>query len=77
MEIMELNEEIVDLDSNAPELKKVEETNKERMNEYIKAISDAFNNDDIEVAKSALIRLKYFTNIDDKIKVIHRKNMDS
>lgn len=71
VEIMEINEEIAEADSTEA-LKPIDNVNKKRLDENIKSLSTAFKNGDITMAKNLVIRLKYFTNIDEKIKEIHR-----
>ncbi|CAC5408821.1 hscB [Mytilus coruscus] len=71
MEIMEINEDIADADS-LESLKPIEIVNKKRLEDNISKVSKAFHEGDITAAKQLIIKLKYFTNIDDKIKDIYR-----
>ena len=71
MEIMEINEEIADAES-PDALKPIEIANLERLQDNIKKLSKAFEKSDFVLAKQLVIELKYFTNIDEKIKEIYR-----
>ena len=43
---------------------------KQKMEELIEEISVSFTQNDLETAKTLVIKLKYFTNIDDKLREI-------
>ncbi|XP_052792896.1 iron-sulfur cluster co-chaperone protein HscB-like isoform X2 [Mya arenaria] len=77
MEIMETNEDIIDVASNPPVLQQIQEANNAKMDDCVQVVAEAFRNGDFALAKNTLIKLKYFTNIDGKIKGIQRNNMDS
>lgn len=67
MEIMELNEEIVELESESL-LMEIYEENQMILKELIKKVSDAFQADNFSEAKTVLARMKYYVNIDEKVK---------
>lgn len=76
-EIMEMNEELMEASDHPEVIEDIEKTNSKRMEDCIKVVSDAFKVEDIPKAKEYLIKLRYFTNIDDKLKEIQRMHMDS
>lgn len=76
-EVMEINEELVEGASNSEVMKDLEKSNAQRVAECVKDVSEAFQANNITLAKDALIRLKYFVNLDDKIREIFRKHMEA
>lgn len=76
MEIMEFNEDIAEASSNKDAVIKLDNINSARMEKCIDDVSKAFSENDVPEAKRCLVKLKYFSNIDDKIKEIYRKEMD-
>ncbi|XP_045216916.2 iron-sulfur cluster co-chaperone protein HscB-like [Mercenaria mercenaria] len=76
MEIMEFNEDIAEAVGNKDAVGQLDNINSSRMEKCVEEVSKAFAADDVPKAKECLIKLKYFTNIDDKIKDIFRKHMD-
>lgn len=76
-EIMEMNEELMEASDHPEVIEDIEKTNSKKMEDCIKVVSDAFKVEDIPKAKEYLIKLRYFTNIDDKLKEIQRMHMDS
>lgn len=76
-EIMEMNEELMEASDHPEVIEDIEKTNTKKMEDCIKVVSDAFKVENIPKAKEYLIRLKYFTNIDDKLKEIQRMHMDT
>lgn len=74
-EVMEINEDIMEVANQPEKMKAFEETNAKRVEEYVREISDAFEKNNIPRAKVNLIKLKYFANIDDKIKQVLRTHM--
>ncbi|KAL4227390.1 hypothetical protein ACF0H5_012832 [Mactra antiquata] len=76
MEVMEVNEDIAEASTDMDALLKVENINSAKINLCLKEISKTFKDNDIPSAKRHLIKLKYFTNIDDKLKEVYRTMMD-
>ncbi|XP_060574031.1 iron-sulfur cluster co-chaperone protein HscB-like [Ruditapes philippinarum] len=76
MEVMEINEDISEAVGNDKALNQLDDINNARMEKCIENVSSAFAANDIPKAKEFLIKLKYFSNIDGKIKEIYRRNMD-
>ena len=72
---MEINEDIMEAGGNIEDIEPIENENAEKMKKCVRQISDLFAVGNIEEAKVCLIRLKYFANIDDKIKQIYRDQM--
>lgn len=76
MEIMEVNEDVAEAGGDEDALLKIENTNSAKINLCIKDISKAFMEENVPSAKHHLIKLKYFSNIDDKLKEIYREKMN-
>ncbi|XP_070572166.1 iron-sulfur cluster co-chaperone protein HscB-like [Ptychodera flava] len=66
-EIMELNEEIAETHSSK-ELSRLHEENTGRLEKLLVELSRAFSKDDYAKAKVILTRMRYYVNIEDKIK---------
>ena len=77
LEIMEVNEEVDEARSDQTELKAIEDINNAKIEDCLKEVSKRFRSHEISEAKVNLIKLKYLTNISDKIKDIYRSHMDS
>jgi molecular chaperone HscB len=75
MGIMEFNEDIVEVTDNSQALQQLDDINNARMEVCVKEISSAFLENNVPKAKHLLVKLKYFSNIDDKIKLIRRNKM--
>ncbi|KAH3840991.1 hypothetical protein DPMN_114449 [Dreissena polymorpha] len=75
MEIMEINEDVIEVASKSVVLTEIENVNRSKMDACIKLISKAFKEDDILVAKEQLVKLKYYSKVDDTIKDVHRSKM--
>lgn len=75
MEIMDMNEQLSEAEST-DDITGVSEENNARLEECLILLSTAFEEDDISSAKQILIKIQYYTNVDDKIKEMHRKEMD-
>lgn len=71
MEMMELNEELEEAQS-LEEVHMIKEKNCQTISDITTEIAKAFQNDAIEDAKGLLIKLNYYSNIDDKIKAIQQ-----
>ncbi|XP_047118201.1 iron-sulfur cluster co-chaperone protein HscB [Schistocerca piceifrons] len=67
MEIMELNES-VEMASSAAELNVIEEQNKETLQQLSRDLSSSFAEGDMEKAKRILVRMKYYSTAESKIK---------
>lgn len=72
VEILEINEEIAEADS-LETLEPIDLVNRKRLDDYIRSLSNAFQKGDLAHAKHLVVNLRYFTNIDDKIKAIRRQ----
>jgi len=68
MELMEINEQIEEGDEKVR--RSLQGDLKQKMEELIEEISVSFTQNDLETAKTLVIKLKYFTNIDDKLREI-------
>ena len=76
MLMMEKNEELSEHQHDIAIVRKLQRENAESSEKCIKCISEAFKNKDITEAKKLVIKLKYYTNIEEKIKEILRHKMD-
>ena len=76
MLMMEFNEELSEKQHDISIVRKLQKENTESSNKCIQSVSEAFKNKDILEAKKLVIKLKYYTNIDEKIKEILRHKMD-
>jgi len=75
MEIMEVNEDLAEAEGTESAVEELEMINNKRIAKCVKDISTFFSEGNVAEAKTSLIKLKYFTNIEDKIKEIYRKQM--
>lgn len=66
-DVMEINEAIIEADS-IETIVKLEIENQRVIDQLVRQISKAFEEDDKTLAKICLVKLKYYSNIDDKIK---------
>lgn len=66
-EIMELNEELESI-SNIVELKAFHSKNKEMLNSIQKKVSELFTSQEIPNARTALMEMKYYVTLEEKIK---------
>ncbi|XP_061174083.1 iron-sulfur cluster co-chaperone protein HscB-like [Saccostrea echinata] len=73
MQVMEINEEIMDADT-PDSLQPIQMSNDANMKNCVIEISKAFSDNDVDKAKDWTVKLKYFTNINDKIINIHQKH---
>ncbi|KAI0216281.1 Iron-sulfur cluster co-chaperone protein HscB [Lamellibrachia satsuma] len=71
MEMMEINEKLEEAQS-LEVVHRIKENNDQTMSDIITEIATAFQNDAIEDAKGLLIKLNYYSNIDEKIKAIQQ-----
>uniref|UniRef100_A0A8C9UKI1 Co-chaperone HscB C-terminal oligomerisation domain-containing protein n=1 Tax=Spermophilus dauricus TaxID=99837 RepID=A0A8C9UKI1_SPEDA len=68
MEIMEINEKLTEAQSEAA-VKEIESTIQAKQKECTDSVSRTFEQDDFEKAKEILTKMKYFSNIEEKIKL--------
>lgn len=68
MEIMEINEELAEALSEAA-IKETEATVRAKQKECTENVSRAFEQGDLEKAKEILTKMRYFSNIEEKIKL--------
>lgn len=73
MEVMEVNEDIMDADT-PDALQPIQVSNNGNINKCVSQISKAFHDDDIEKAKEWTMKLKYYSNINDKITNIYQEH---
>ena len=71
VEMMELNEELEEAHS-LEEVHKIKEKNCQTISDITAEIAKAFQNDIIQDAKALLIKLNYYSNVDEKIKAIQQ-----
>ncbi|XP_069726745.1 iron-sulfur cluster co-chaperone protein HscB [Phaenicophaeus curvirostris] len=67
MEIMEINEKLAE-PKNEATLEEIETLIKVKQEELTKAVAAAFEQDDLQEAKKLLAKMKYFANLEDKLK---------
>ena len=65
MEIMNLNEEVADADEN--EVRILEEKMKDTLADFIQTVDILLTNDEFERAREEVARMKYYSNLLDKI----------
>lgn len=65
-EIMEINEEIAEAESK-DEVIELTRANKEALDQYVQSVSEAFKKDDYAEAKQLVAKMKYYSNIFDKL----------
>ncbi|XP_009436350.2 iron-sulfur cluster co-chaperone protein HscB isoform X2 [Pan troglodytes] len=68
MEIMETNEKLAEAESEAA-MKEIESIVKAKQKEFTDNLSSAFEQGDFEEAKEILTKMRYFSNIEEKIKL--------
>ncbi|XP_049644823.1 iron-sulfur cluster co-chaperone protein HscB isoform X2 [Suncus etruscus] len=68
LEIMEINEKLAEAQSEAA-MKEIESVVRAKQKELTDSVSRAFEQDDFEKAKEILTKMKYFSNIEEKIKL--------
>ncbi|KAK2504557.1 hypothetical protein MC885_012145 [Smutsia gigantea] len=68
MEIMEINEKLVEAQSEAV-MKEIESIVRAKQKELTDNVSRAFEQDDFEKAKEILTKMRYFSNVEEKIKL--------
>ncbi|KAK2579586.1 hypothetical protein KPH14_010881 [Odynerus spinipes] len=70
MEIMEINEEVESAMNDKKKAIKLMEENKKILQELSKEVADAFDTNDTERAKEALVKMKYYTSIENRLKAL-------
>ena len=65
-EIMELNEEVAEA-SDENEIKMMEDSVRNKLDDYINTLSILFENDEYEEARKQVAHMKYYSNLMDKI----------
>lgn len=66
MEVLELREAIEDAQSEE-DLIKMKKINSARVEESVKTLEEAFEKDDVDVAKTEAVRLRYWINIKESL----------
>ncbi|XP_028566916.2 iron-sulfur cluster co-chaperone protein HscB isoform X2 [Podarcis muralis] len=66
-EIMEINEKLSDANNDA-KIEEMENLIAAKQEELIKDVSRAFEHDDLQEAKKYLAKMKYFANLEEKLK---------
>ncbi|NWW29393.1 HSC20 protein, partial [Panurus biarmicus] len=67
MEIMEINEKLAE-PKNEANLEEIETLIKVKQEELTREVTAAFERDDLQEAKKLLAKMKYFANLEDKLK---------
>ncbi|NWW42864.1 HSC20 protein, partial [Pedionomus torquatus] len=67
MEIMEINEKLAE-PKNEDSLREIETLIKVKQEELTREVTAAFERDDLQEAKLLLAKMKYFANLEDKLK---------
>ncbi|XP_045056672.1 iron-sulfur cluster co-chaperone protein HscB isoform X4 [Desmodus rotundus] len=68
MEIMDINEKLAEAQSEAA-MKEIECIVRAKQQELTDSVSRAFEQDDFEKAKEILTKMRYFSNVEEKIKL--------
>ncbi|XP_023567418.1 iron-sulfur cluster co-chaperone protein HscB, mitochondrial isoform X4 [Octodon degus] len=68
MEIMEINEKLAEAQNEAV-IKEIESIVRGKQKEFTENVSRAFEQDDFEKAKEILTKMRYFSNVEEKIKL--------
>ncbi|XP_058387686.1 iron-sulfur cluster co-chaperone protein HscB isoform X6 [Diceros bicornis minor] len=68
MEIMEMNEKLTEAQSEAA-MKEIESVVRAKQKELTDNVTRAFERDDFEKAKEILTKMRYFSNVEEKIKL--------
>lgn len=72
MEIMELNEEVEEADTDE-KLIELNRKNKKQVENLVKEISDCFKRDDVKKAKEIVIKMKYYWSVGEHINKLLRE----
>ncbi|XP_019598661.1 iron-sulfur cluster co-chaperone protein HscB isoform X3 [Rhinolophus sinicus] len=68
MEIMDINEKLAEAQNEAA-MKEIESIVRAKQKELTDSVSRAFEQDDFEKAKEILTKMRYFSNVEEKIKL--------
>ncbi|XP_032954464.1 iron-sulfur cluster co-chaperone protein HscB isoform X5 [Rhinolophus ferrumequinum] len=68
MEIMDINEKLAEAQNEAA-MKEIESIVRAKQKELTDSVSRAFEQDDFEKAKEMLTKMRYFSNVEEKIKL--------
>ncbi|XP_008852372.1 iron-sulfur cluster co-chaperone protein HscB isoform X4 [Nannospalax galili] len=68
MEIMEINEKLAETQNEAA-MEEIESTVRAKQKEFTDNVNSAFEQGDFEKAKEILTKMKYFSNLEEKIKL--------
>jgi len=66
--IMELNEELIEATDSLDELQRLDKKNDKVLKGLVDQIAEAFRANDLDKAKALLLKVKYYDNIDSKVK---------
>ncbi|XP_023416632.1 iron-sulfur cluster co-chaperone protein HscB isoform X3 [Cavia porcellus] len=66
--IMEINEKLEEAQNEAA-IKEIESTVRAKQKEFTENVNRAFEQDDFEKAKEILTKMRYFSNVEEKIKL--------
>ncbi|XP_014608351.1 PREDICTED: iron-sulfur cluster co-chaperone protein HscB, mitochondrial isoform X1 [Polistes canadensis] len=70
MEIMERNEEIESALNDKEKVVRLMQENKIILHKLSKKVADSFRNNNLEQAKEVLVKMKYYANIENKLKTL-------
>lgn len=73
MEVMEINEALAEPQLDMEQLKQINDENKTKIKETLEHLTRVFSDNNLEKAKVLLAKLKYFVNIENKIKSLELK----
>ncbi|KAM8818064.1 iron-sulfur cluster co-chaperone protein HscB isoform 3-T3 [Rhynchonycteris naso] len=68
MEIMDINEKLSEAQSEVA-MKEIESIVRAKQKELTDSVNRAFEQDDLEKAKEILTKMRYFSNVEEKIKL--------
>ncbi|XP_038619027.1 iron-sulfur cluster co-chaperone protein HscB isoform X1 [Tachyglossus aculeatus] len=68
VEVMEVNEKLAEAQSEA-EIEEVETLVKDKQKKLTEDVSRAFEQDDLQKAKELLTKMRYFSNLEEKVKI--------
>jgi len=66
--IVELNEQLLESMDSLEELRQLDKENDKVLNGLVEEISRAFKQDDLDTARLLLLKVKYYANIEEKVK---------
>lgn len=74
MTIMEINETLADA-NDVETVQEIEKDNSEHLNRCISCLTEYFKAQEYEKARDVVKAMKYYSNIDDKVKLFYRDRM--